>query len=152
VTDLDQPEDATATAAQQENPAWSARSDALFRGKKRSAYAGDPKPTGTPPPGVVEAKIKSNRRRMVAKILSDGNEQALDVLIDNMRWNMQQARREEKLAGDIVTAETMAAIRGFRADATDAATRVAPYFHARLAPKLAKGETGTQINLIIEDA
>ena len=126
---------------------------ARFRGKTRSAFAAPPQPSQDRP-GRVDSKIRNNRRKLVAKILSDGDESAIDVMVDRMRMFVRRARSVEKmvLESNIETAEDREQILAFSAAAIDAATRVAPYLHARLAPKLAKGETGTQINLIIEDA
>ena len=87
-----------------------------------------------------------------AKILTSGEELPLDVILDNMRWEIGKARTLEKLMAGVETAEVLAEVRAHRAAAGVAAKDAAPYLHARLAPILPKGEKGLQVQLIIEDA
>lgn len=129
-------------------------------GKRHSVYAQTIADPGTgrrdkrstvqraPKPHVVAAQ----RRNYVARLLAGPEEKPLDIILENMRWNMAQARKEESLAGDVLTKDTLEVIREYRAEASDAAMKAAPYIHARLAPIVPKGESGLVVNLIIEDS
>ena len=102
----------------------------------------------TTPSAAVIAKRK---RAVVARALAGGDD-PLEVLLDNMRWFYRKAIQRERLAGDTVSSEDLAAMMRFREGAQVAAVAVAPYLHSRLAPKIPKGESGLVVNFVIEDA
>lgn len=134
------------------NPGFLAASEGLRvdpRGKRVSAF----RKTPGPPAGVTASKkaIMAKRRVIVSRALSSGAS-PLDVILDNMRWASLRAHKLEQAAQGILTADLEDDLVRLREMATDAAYKVAPYLHPKLAPLVAKGEKGLTVNLVIEDA
>ena len=96
------------------------------------------------------AQLARKKRAVVGRALASG-EDPLEVMLDNMRWAFRKAVAAERLMGGIETSEEMSRVVGFRKFAQDAAQIAAPYIHAKLAPKMAKGESGLVVNLVISD-
>lgn len=124
-----------------------------FVRKTRSVYTPERKVpkhvVGISPNPVTKSAIAVKRRRAVAEALASG-EDTLAIILDTARWAIKKARKLEELCAGQETSATLSDVLRLREVATEAAYKAAPFIHAKLAPKVARGETGLLVNLIIE--
>lgn len=114
---------------------------------------------GAPGRKRLASRLEKASRRVAADALSDPTRVPLEVMLDNMSWAIRRAHRMEQFAlasaaggGGVVSKADVEEAVAYRELAQAAATAAAPYMHPKMAPIVAKGQTGVAVTFTIEDA
>lgn len=112
---------------------------------------------GTPGRARLASRLEKASRKVAADALADPTRVPLEVMLDNMSWAIRRAHRMEQFAmasanGGVVSKADVEEAVAYRELAQAAATAAAPYMHPKMAPIVAKGQTGVAVTFTIEDA
>lgn len=110
---------------------------------------------GAPGRKRLASRLEKATRKVASDALSDPTRVPLEVMLDNMSWAIRRAHRMEQFAmagGGVVSKADVEEAIAYRELAQAAATAAAPYMHPKMAPIVAKGQTGVAVTFTIEDA
>lgn len=118
---------------------------------------------GAPGRKRLASRLEKATRRVAADALADPTRVPLEVMLDNMSWAIRRAHQLEQFAVQtaagggngnvtVVTLLETQEILSYRELAQAAASAAAPYMHPKMAPIVAKGQTGVAVTFTIEDA